>query len=428
MITISTINEALKVLYINPIREFVNMKADPLAARILQTSDNITGYQKIVRAVQIGANGGAGAGTETGALPKAGENMYKQFESSIMNLYGTISIADKTMKSAVEGAGSFVNALQRDVDTLVKTLKFSLARQIYGDGSGVLCKTKSASSGATQIEVADDAILFNILPGLTVDVIKSNGSTVVSADGTRVLDVNHNTRKITLSKALTGALDANGAIYMQGSKDLELTGLGAIFDTANVTTLYNLTRSSYSWMNPYVDGSVGELTEVKLQNAINNIEDVYDVSINHIAAGNTAYQYYMELMNYRRAINDVMILEGGHKALKFNGLPLVRNKFLAPATIDMYDTSLFTIDQIDDWDWLDDGEHGILQRNAGYATYEGSIAKYCNLMCRLPAGIGRLSGITAPSNPMSVTVNNEITPSSSDNSGSGSGGSGNGQG
>ena len=99
-----------------------------------------------------------------------------------------------------------------------------------------------------------------------------------------------------------------------------------------------------------------------------------------------------------------------------------------PATIDMYDTSLFTIDQIDDWDWLDDGEHGILQRNAGYATYEGSIAKYCNLMCRLPAGIGRLSGITAPSNPMSVTVNNEITPSSPDNSGSGSGGSGSGQG
>ena len=133
-------------------------------------------------------------------------------------------------------------------------------------------------------------------------------------------------------------------------------------------------------------------------------------------------------VNYRRAINDVMILEGGHKALKFNGLPLVRNKFLAPATIDMYDTSLFTIDQIDDWDWLDDGEHGILQRNAGYATYEGSIAKYCNLMCRLPAGIGRLSGITAPGNPMSVTVNNEITPSSSDNSGSGSGGSGSGQG
>jgi len=410
MIQLSTINEALKVLYINPIREFVNMKADPLAARILQTSDNITGYQKIVRAVQIGANGGAGAGTETGILPVAGENMYKQFESDIKNLYGTVSIADKTMKSATEGPGSFVNALQRDIDTLVDTLKFSTARQIYGDGSGILCKTKAANSGATSIVVADDAIIYNILPGLTVDVYKSNGSTKVSADATRVVDVNHSTRTITLSKALTAAQDAGGAIYMQGSLGLELTGLGAIFDTTNVTTLYGLTRANYSWMNPKLHTSFGELTEAKLQNDINDIEDVYDVTINHIAAGNSAYQYYMELMNYRRAINDVMILEGGHKALKFNGMPLVRNKFLAPASIDLYDTSLFTIDQIADWDWLDDGVHGILQRNARYATYEGSIAKYCNLMCRLPGGIGRLTGITAPANPMTVTVNNNITP------------------
>ena len=415
MIQLSTINEALKVLYINPIREFVNMKADPLAARILQTSDNITGYQKIVRAVQIGANGGAGAGTETGALPVAGENLYKQFESDIMNLYGTVSISDKTMKSAVEGPGSFVNALQRDIDTLVETLKFSLARQIYGDGSGVLCLTKSASSGATEIEVATDAILYNILPGLTVDVYKSDGTTKVSADGCRITDVNHTTRKVKLSKALTAALDANGAIYMQGSKGLELTGLGAIFDTTNVTTLYGLTRANYSWMQPYAKTSVGALTEWKIQDAINTIEDVYDVNINHISAGNLAYQYYMEMMNFRRAINDVMILEGGHKALKFNGMPLVRNKFLAPASIDLYDTSLFTIDQIADWDWLDDSVHGILQRNARYATYEGSIAKYCNLMCRLPAGIGRLTGISAPDNPVVATVNveNNIDASSS---------------
>ncbi len=416
MITLTTVSDALKVLYINPIREFVNMKADPLAARILQTSDNITGYQKIVRAVQIGANGGAGAGTETGLLPVAGENLYKQFESDIKNLYGTVSISDKTMKSAVEGPGSFVNALQRDIDTLVETLKFSLARQIYGDGTGLLAAAKNASSGAKEVEVADAAILFNILPGLTIDIY--NSTTKDSKSPFRVLDVNHSTRKIKfesvnpsyagdgLGSALTSS---NGAIYMQGSKGLELTGLGAIFDTSNVTTLYGLTRSSYAWMSPKLHTSFGELTEAKLQQDINEIEDVYESTINHIAAGNTAYQYYMELMNYRRAINDVMILEGGHKALKFNGMPLVRNKFLAPASIDLYDTSLFTIDQIADWDWLDDGVHGILQRNARYATYEGSIAKYCNLMCRLPAGIGRLSGITAPSNPMSVTVNNTIS-------------------
>ena len=413
MITLTTIADALKVLYINPIREFVNMKADPLAARIVQTSDNITGYQKIVRAVQIGANGGAGAiANETDQLPVAGENLYKQFESTTKNLFGTISIADKTMKSATQGPGSFINALQRDIDTLVETLKFSVARQIYGDGTGLLMALQNASSGATCVTAASGSILFNVLPGLTVDIY--NGTTKDSNGPFRIVDVNHSTGVITIKAAsgtgLGSALTGNGGkMYMQGSKDAELTGLGKIFDPTTFTSLYGLTRSSFSWMNPYLDSSVGELTEWKIQDAINTIEDVYDVSINHIACGNTAYQYYMELMNFRRAINDVMILEGGHKALKFNGMPLVRNKFLQPASIDLYDTTLFTIDQIADWDWLDDGVHGILQRNARYPTYEGSIAKYCDLMCRLPAGIGRLSGITQPSNPMTVTVNNEIS-------------------
>ena len=395
MINLSTVSEALKVLYINPIREFVNMQADPFASRILQTSDNITGYQKIVRAVQIGANGGAGAGTETGILPVAGENMYKQFESTTKNLYGTISISDKIMKSATgSDAGSFINALQRDVDTLVKTLKFNTARQIYGDGSGVLVKL--AAGGTTVLTINAGSNSRNLLPGLSVDVYKSDGTKLSSAtQPTRIVDVDHAGKKVTIDTALSAAADAGSYITMQGSKDLELTGLAAIFDVAGHANLYGLSRATYSWMKPTVNTAFGALSEVKLQTEIDMIEDTYDVHINHIACGNKAYHAYMELMNTRRAINDVMILEGGHKALKFNGEALVRNKFLNDDTIDLYDTTLFTIDQIADWEWLDDGVHGILQRNARYPIYEGSIAKYCDLMCRLPGGLARLSGVTA---------------------------------
>ena len=396
MVNLTTVSEALKVLYINPIREFVNMQADPFAARILQTSDNITGYQKIVRAVQIGANGGAGAGTETGMLPQAGENLYKQFESDTKNLYGTISISDKILKSATGAdAGSFVNALQRDVDTLVKTLKWSVARQVYGDGSGILVKLDSADSGAKALTIQAGSNSRNLLPGLSVDVYNAAGEKV-SSDSvvTRITDVNHATGKITIDTALTGAVTAGGYLTMQGSKDLELTGLGKIFSTGG--TLYGLNRDEYTWMNPTVNAAFGEITEWGIQDAINMIEDTYDVNINHIAAGNKAYNSYMKLLNARRAINDTITLEGGFKALLFNGRPLVRNKFLNETTIDLYDTSLFTIDQIADWEWLDDEVHGILQRNARYATYEGSIAKYCDLMCRLPGGLARLNGVDDP--------------------------------
>ena len=395
MVNLTTVSEALKVLYINPIREFVNMQADPFAARILQTSDNITGYQKIVRAVQIGANGGAGAGTETGVLPQAGENLYKQFESDTKNLYGTISISDKILKSATGAdAGSFVNALQRDVDTLVKTLKWSVARQIYGDGSGILVKLQASDAGkALKIQTGSNS--RNLLPGLSVDVYNAAGTKVSSNSvATRITDVNHAAGTVTLDTATTAAVTAGGYLTMQGSKDLELTGLGKIFSTGG--TLYGLDRTAYSWMNPTINTAFGAITEWGIQDAINQIEDTYDVSINHIAAGNKAYNSYMKLLNERRAINDTITLEGGFKALLFNGRPVTRNKFLDETTIDLYDTSLFTIDQIADWEWLDDDVHGILQRNARYATYEGSIAKYCDLMCRLPGGLARLKGVSDP--------------------------------
>lgn len=400
MINLTTVSQALKVLYINPIREFVNMKADPFAARILQTSDNITGYQKIVRAVQIGANGGAGAGTETGVLPVAGENLYKQFESDTKNLYGTISISDKILKSATGAdAGSFINALQRDVDTLVKTLKWSVARQVYGDGTGTL--VKMAAITATSVKtftISSSSNARNILPGLSIDVYDASNNKISSASTpTRIIDVDYASGKFTIDTALTGTSAANGYITLQGSKDLELTGLGKIFDATTFPTLYTLTRANYSWMCPTVTSSFGAITEDKLQDAINMIEDTYDVEINHIAAGNKAYNSYMKLLNSRRAINDTITLEGGFKALLFCGRPIVRNKYLTDTTIDLYDTSLFSIDQIADWEWLDDDVHGILQRNARYATYEGSIAKYCDLMCRLPGGLGRLNGVADPS-------------------------------
>ena len=81
MVNMNTVSSALKNFYIMPLREDVNLKADAFASRIMRTSTNIVGYNKIVRAALVGANGGAGSGSETGALPASGENVYVNLES-----------------------------------------------------------------------------------------------------------------------------------------------------------------------------------------------------------------------------------------------------------------------------------------------------------------------------------------------------------
>lgn len=393
MVNLTTVSNALKNFYVSPIRMDLDIKADAFASRILRTSDKITGYNKIVRAAQIGVNGGAGAGTETGNLPTAGENPYIQLESDTKNLYGTLEVSDKALKSIVEGAGSFINGFQRDMDTLVKTLQWNLARQIYGDGSGKLCTLAALSSSGKKLTCATGSTTRHLLPGLRVDLHSSEG-TVTNA-GVRITDVDHDKKTVTLDTNVT--CSAGAFLTIQGSAGLELTGLGKIFETisGNSQTLYGVNRSEYSWMRPYL-ANLGAISEVGIQKAINHLEDTYNVTIDHINCGNDAYDHYMTLMNQRRSINDVMILEGGHKALKFNGMPLCRNKFMEPGTIDLYDTSLFSIDQIADWEWIEGETRQILHQVPGKAVYTASIAKYCDMMCALPGGIARLSGVTAP--------------------------------
>lgn len=393
MVNMTAVSNALKNFYVTPIRMDLNIKADAFASRILRTSDKITGYNKIVRAAQIGVNGGAGAGTETGSLPTAGENPYIQLESDTKNLYGTLEVSDKALKSIVEGYGSFINGFQQDMDTLVKTLQWNLARQVYGDGSGKLVTLAALTSAGKKLTAATGSTTRHLLPGLRVDLHSSDGA--VTNAGVRIVDVDHDKKTVTLDTNVTTA--AGAYLTIQGSADLELTGLGKIFETISGTsqTLYGVNRSDYSWMRPYLK-NLGAISEIGIQTAINHLEDTYNVTVDHINCGNEAYEHYLTLMNQRRSINDVMVLEGGHKALKFNGMPLTRNKFLPVDVIDLYDVSLFTIDQIADWEWIEGETRQILHQVPGKAVYTASIAKYCDMMCALPGGIARLSGVTAP--------------------------------
>lgn len=396
MVNMTTISDALKNVYLNPMRDDINTGADAFASRILKTSDHVVGYKKIIRAAQIGVNGGAGAGSETGALPSAGENLYTQIESDTKNLYGVLQISDKIMKSATgNNAGSFINALEREINGLLKTCKWNLARQIYGDGTGKLMVAKTNGTPATVIEAASGQTVKNILPGLKVDLRDDATASIYSnKGGMRVLDVDRKTNKITLDTST--AIVASDFFTIQGSYNYELTGFGKLFETISGSeTLYGKTRSSYSWLRPYLNASFGSISEKGIQQVIDLLEDSYNISINHINMGNTAYGYYMDLLNSRRAINDVMTLEGGHTALKFNNMPVVRNKFLDAAEIQLLDTSIFSIDQIADWDWIEGPTRSVLTQVAGYPYYTASLTKYCDLMCALPAAMAKLTGVTA---------------------------------
>lgn len=395
MVDFAAIDEALKTVYLGVIQEDLNVKADPLIARISQDTTHIVGNGGVVRDALIGVNGGVGAGTETGALPSPAENQYVQFNSSTKNLFGVIELSDKVVRT-VNGpnAGSFIDALDRETKGMLTTARWNQARQYHGNGDGKLVTCKANGTTSTVIEPATGDYVRFLLPGLKVDLRASNGTIVSGMGGVRITDVDFVKNKFTLSKTTT--ITAGDFLTIQGSYNLELTGLGKLLETLSGSeTLYGLNRADYAFLRPYLNANFGAISEIKLNTPINSVQDHWKADINHLSFGDSAYNYYLTLMEERRMINDTMILEGGHKALKFNGMPLVRNQYLIPTDIIMLDTTIFTTEMLADWDWIA-GTHGVLNPIPGYPTYRAAVTKYMEIMCLLPAALIKLSGVAAP--------------------------------
>ncbi|MBR3790214.1 MAG: phage major capsid protein, partial [Clostridia bacterium] len=227
-------------------------------AKIKQSDANIWG-KDIIKLAPFGINGGIGAGTETGALPTAAGNNYVQFKTSLKNLFGRIEISDKAIRASASSAGAFVNLLAEEMEGLVKASSFNLGRMIYGDGTGALATVASATGTAV---VVDDT--RNLIEGMVVDIFNVDAAVIT---GARIVFVDRITKTVSMDKTVETAT-AGAKLYVQGSKDNEITGLEAIFGTGD---LYGLSRTNYPWLNPYVNNESVSMDDVTLQTTIDAI-------------------------------------------------------------------------------------------------------------------------------------------------------------
>lgn len=388
MVTMTSADKALKTLYLGAITEQLNTEVNPLLAKIKQSTGDVWG-KEIRRVARYGINGGIGAGSETGDLPKAEGNHYEQFVCTLKNLYGTIEISDKAMRASANDAGAFVNLLNDEMDGLLKASAFNFGRMLYGDGSGVLAKVSAASVGNT---ISCDSVK-NFAVGMIVGVFTNDGVDL-GLGMRRVTDVDRENNKITVDGKAFEAddVDAGCTIHMQGSVDNEITGLGAIFKSTG--NIYGLSRATHKWLVPYMKTDVGSITETVIQKAIDYLDETAGSRVNFIVCSSGVKRAFQKhLATYKRNV-DVMNLEGGYKALSYNGIPIVSDRFCPAGTMYLLNTDDFTLHQLCDWKWLEGEDGKILKQNAGKPTYTATLVKYADLICAKPCGQAMLSGIT----------------------------------
>ena len=386
MVTLTSADNALKTLYLGVVADQLNTAVNPLLARFQQTSSDVWG-KEIRKLAPFGINGGIGAGTEEGELPSAAGNNYAQFVLTLKNLYGTIEISDKAIRASENNSGAFVNLLEAEMEGLVKASKFNFGRMLFGDGSGTLCKVTSVSGNVLTVDAVN-----NVIEGMVVDVIGNSGKTpVVSAR--RIVDVDRASKKITLSGASigTGTVTEGDLLTVQGSYNKELTGLGAIFGDSE--KLYGLTRSSNKWLTPYKTTSA-TLTDVTIQKAIDTLEEVAGSVADFIVCSGGVKRAYQDYLITNRTNIDVMNLQGGYKAISYNGIPVVSDRFAPAGTMYILNSEDFKLHQLCDWRWLEGDDGRIIKQVANKPVYTATLVKYADLFCDRPIGQAMISGIT----------------------------------
>ena len=384
MVTLQSADSALKDVYLGVIANQLNVGVNPFLAKIKHTTSDVWG-KNIVKLAPYGVNGGVSASTEEGKLPQSGANNYLKFVTDLKNLYGKIELSDKAIRASQSNSGAFVNLLNDEMEGLIKASSFNFGRMLFGDGSGKLAAIKSV---ATKVYTVDKVNF--VIEGMIIDVYDSEGTKLGSA---RITAVDRKTKKITIDKEFTSQKFAGGFITNQDSLNNELTGLGAIFNQTGY--IYGLDKSKYDFLKPQVVTEFGTLTDTKIQEVLDDVEQNSGAGINYITCSydvRRKYQSYLE--TYKRNV-DVLNLEGGFKAISINGIPCIADRFVEDGTMLLLNTNDFAMHELCDWQWITGDDGRILHQNPGYATYSASLVKYADLICSRPGAQAKITGITA---------------------------------
>ncbi len=390
MVTLETANKALKEVYLGVVAEQLNTGVNPLLARINQTTSDVWG-KEIRKLAPFGINGGIGAGDEDGKLPTAAGNSYAQFVLDLKNLYGKIEISDKAIRASQNSAGAFVNLLNAEMEGLIKASSFNFGRMLYGDGTGFLAKI--TTNTATVLTV--DSVT-NLVEGMVVDVV--NGSGVVQSTGTalRIKSINRAAKTVTIDKTVgADAFKSDETQYylcVQGSYGKEITGLGAIFK--NDGSLYGLARSEYSWLIPYMkDNGSADISEIAMQTAIDTLEEVNGSKVDFIVCSAGVKRNYQKYLASYRSNVDIMDLAGGYKAISYNGIPVISDRFAPANSMYLLNTKAFTLHQLCDWQWLEGEDGRVIKQTFNKPTYTATLVKYADIICDQPSGQALITGI-----------------------------------
>jgi len=398
---LSNFDEALRLDYLPVIREQLE-NSTFLMKKLRKNERDVSGRDWYLT-THHGRNSGVGGGSETG-LPTAGSQSYKNPYGKVKYIRGRIQVSGPVMAAARNDKGAIVRALESEMKGVTRDLEKEVNYMLHNDGTSRRCLVNGDPGSETTTLTVDTPGSMYLSDGMIIDIIADDSGVATDEDVT-ITTVDSNT-SCTVSAMDTGTADNDWVIRANShdgagivpSDSYEMMGIkGIIDDSTYVDTLHNLSRGSYAWWkcsthsNDDNSGTNRDMTLDLIQDSITAVQKNGGKTGMILSDHDTRDAYASLVIADKRFVN-TLDLDGGFKALEYNGIPWVADVDCMPNTVFFIDLEHLEIMQMSGWNWMDkDG--AVLNRVADSDAYEAVLYWYADLATDRPRAHGFLRDV-----------------------------------
>jgi len=387
---LTTLSDILKEYYLGPVAEQLNNEV-LLLSRLESRSEDLVGKRAYVP-LHHGRSGGIGARAEGVALPAAGRQDYDKAVYDLKYLYGRVEVTGPSMAKTKNETGAFLQALKSELDGIRNDLKKDLARQVYGNGSGVVAEVAAGGANSTTVAVVGAEVIRKgqLYPGFVATIYDASATADLSGTHT-VSAVDLSAGTVTFSTGVGATFAAGDQIRRAGvttktpaegnthSLSDEVDGIQRIV-ADSATALGGITPTSANswWDNQRVPVS-GALTLEAIQKGLNLARIAGGMPTSVITSLGVQREFYDLLDQAVQYTNpESLNYAAGFKTLSYNGMPIIADIDAPYGKMYILDEATMKVFSDQDWHFLD-ADGMTLRQVTGHDKFEAIMARYMNL-------------------------------------------------
>jgi hypothetical protein len=391
------IQDVLKEYYAPALADTVYSQT-VLLDRLRKRQGTLVGKQ-LVWPIRAGRNWGVGPRGEVGVyasatntLPPTGAQKYSQGVLNAASYWGRFAITGEALDASQGDMAAMIDVLDKEMTGLTSDLAKAVNRDLFSSGkAGYLALLKSSPSSGTTFTVDQTARLEVGMP-----IVIASIAAGATGEAATITAIDETTKEIEVDTNVSGTLDVDG-VFLQGLHNTNVSSaygnacesLNSIISASGTYAGINrATTGNEFWQANVLDGSAG-LDFDLMRQAIRDGERKGNGKHSLIVG---SFQQWQKIGNLvqpdRRWQSSIQTLDGGWRAIEFEGVPVVYD-------FDCDDDKLYFIDEstmelCEQTPLGFEDRDGLIMRWAGQGTngvdiYEVAAKYRFNLKCDNPA-------------------------------------------